>query len=147
MHPPILLLISTDPLTRPLLEQALDDRRATILAAATTEEGLRILKDQADLALVLCDESHGQIASQVVLSQTRRTARSLPFIILGTDGSAKAAVEALHHGASNYLAQPITMKDLQAAIAQNPRLRNARAPSAGRSGSQHSIRSSAGRLK
>jgi len=116
MHPPVLLLISADPLTRPLLEQALDDRRATILAAATTEEGLRILKDQADLALLLCDESHGQIASQVVLSQARRTPHNLPVIILGTDGSAKAAVEALHRGATDYLAQPVTAKDLQTVI-------------------------------
>src|SRR6267378_1184310 len=116
MHPPVLLLISTDPHAKPLLEQALDDRRTTILAATTTEEGLRILKDQADLALVLCDESHGQIASHVILSQARRTAHNLPVIILGTDGSAKAAVEALHRGATDYLAQPITAKDLQAAI-------------------------------
>jgi len=50
MHPPILLLISTDPHARLLLEQALDHRRATILLVETTEEGLRILKDQADLA-------------------------------------------------------------------------------------------------
>ena len=49
MHPPVLLLISTDPHTRPLLEQALDHHRATILPASTTEEGLRILKDQADI--------------------------------------------------------------------------------------------------
>ncbi len=116
MHPPILLLISTDPLARPLLEQALNHRRATILAAATTEESLRILKDHTDLALVVCDESHGRIASQVVLSQARRTAHNLPVIILGTDGSAKAAVEAMHRGAADYLAQPVTMKDLQTAI-------------------------------
>ena len=116
MHPPILLLISTDPLARPLLEQALNHRRATILAAATTEESLRILKDHTDFALVVCDESHGRIASQVVLSQARRTAHNLPVIILGTDGSAKAAVEALHRGATDYLAQPVTMKDLQTAI-------------------------------
>jgi DNA-binding NtrC family response regulator len=116
MHPPILLLISTDPLARPLLEQALDHRRATILAAATTEESLRILKDHTDLALVVCDESQGRIASQVVLSQARRTVYNLPVIILGTDGSAKAAVEALHRGATDYLAQPVTAKDLQTAI-------------------------------
>jgi DNA-binding NtrC family response regulator len=116
MHSPILLLISTDPQTGPLLEQALDRRGATILHAETTEEGLRILKDQADLALVVCDESGGRIASGVVLSQTRRTAHNLPVIILGTDGSAKAAVEALHHGATDYLAQPVTPKDLQSAI-------------------------------
>ncbi len=116
MHPPILLLISTDPYARPLLEQALNHRRATILLVETTEEGLRNLKDQADLALVLCDESGGRIASQAILSQARRTAHHLPVIILGTDGSAKAAVEALHRGARDYLAQPVTTKELQAAI-------------------------------
>ena len=78
MHPPVLLLISADPHARPLLEQSLDDRHATILVAPTTEEGLRILKDQADLALVVCDESQGRIASQVVLSQARRTAQISP---------------------------------------------------------------------
>jgi two-component system response regulator HydG len=116
MHPPVLLLISVDSRTRPLLEQALADRQATILAAPTTEEGLRTLKDRADLALVVCDESQGQIASQVILSQARRIAQNLPVIILGTDGSAKAAVEALHRGATDYLAQPVTAKDLQTAI-------------------------------
>ncbi|HEX7092921.1 MAG TPA: sigma 54-interacting transcriptional regulator, partial [Nitrospiraceae bacterium] len=116
MHPPILLLISSDPQAGPLLELVLDHRRSTIFLAETTEEGLRILKDQADLALVLCDESHGRIASQMVLSQARRIAHNLPVIILGTDGSAKAAVEALHRGATDYLAQPVTTKDLQTAI-------------------------------
>ena len=116
MHPPVLLLISTDPHSRALLEQALDHRPATTLHAATTEEGLRILKDHTDLALVVCDESQGRIASQVILSQARRIAHNLLVIILGTDGSAKAAVEALHRGATDYLAQPVMMKDLQTAI-------------------------------
>ena len=116
MHPPVLLLISADSHTKPLLEQALDGLRATILTAATTEEGLRLLKEQADLALVLCDESQGRIASQVILAQARRIDHNLPVIILGTDGSAKAAVEALHRGATDYLAQPVTAKDLQTAI-------------------------------
>ena len=116
MNPPVFLLISTDPQAKPLLEQALADQQATILTATTTEEGLHILKNQAGLALVLCDESQGRIASQAVLSQARRIAHNLPVIILGTDGSAKAAVEALHRGATDYLAQPVTTKDLQAAI-------------------------------
>ncbi|MEK6670553.1 MAG: sigma-54 dependent transcriptional regulator, partial [Nitrospirota bacterium] len=116
MHPPVLLLISADPQTKPVLEQALADRQATILTAATTEASLQILKNQADLALVLCDESQGRIASQMILAQARRIAQSLPVIILGTDGSAKAAVEALHRGATDYLAQPVTTKDLEAAI-------------------------------
>ena len=113
---PILLLISTDPRTKPLLDQALDGLRATILTAATTEEGLRLLKDHTDLALVVCDESQGRIVSQVILSQARRIDHNLPVIILGTDGSAKAAVEALHRGATDYLAQPVTSKDIQTAI-------------------------------
>lgn len=115
MHPPILLLISANPLVSLLLEQALNCR-ATILPAATTEEALRLLKDQTDLKLVICDESQGRIASQAILAQARRSARNLPVIILGTDGSAKAAVEALHRGATDYLAQPVTAKDLQSSI-------------------------------
>ncbi|MGH7181473.1 MAG: sigma-54-dependent transcriptional regulator, partial [Nitrospiraceae bacterium] len=116
MRPPILLLISADPLARPLLEEALEQHPARILAAATTEEGLRILKDRAALVLVVCDESQGRIASQMILSQAVRITHNFPVIILGTDGSAKAAVEALHRGASDYLAQPVTAKDLQSAI-------------------------------
>ena len=116
MHPPVLLLISAEPLARSLLEQAIDRRSATILDAPTTEEGLLILKNHVGLALIVCDESQGRIASQVILSQARRIAQSLPVIILGTDGSAKAAVEALHRGATDYLAQPVTTKDLHGAI-------------------------------
>ena len=116
MHSPIVLLISTDPHTRLLLEQSLDPCSASILLATSTEEGLRILRDHADLALVVCDESQGRIVSQVILSQTRRAAQPTPVIILGTDGSAKAAVEALHRGATDYLAQPVTAKDLHTAI-------------------------------
>ena len=118
MHPPVLLLISANPLITPLLDQALEHRNITVLSATTTAEGLRLLKDRGDISLVLCDESHGRIASQTILSQTRRMAHTTPVIILGTDGSAKAAVEALHHGATNYLAQPVTAKDLQTAIQQ-----------------------------
>ena len=112
----IVLLISTDPHTEPLLRQALDNHHTTILAAATTEDGLRIMKDRADLSLVVCDEHQGRIANQTILSQSGQFAPKLPVIILGTDGSAKAAVEALHHGAADYLAQPVTVKDLQTVI-------------------------------
>ena len=115
MHPPVLLLISANPLVSLLLEQALN-RRATILPATTTEEALRLLKDRPNLKLVICDESQGRIASQAILAQAKRIALNLPVIILGTDGSAKAAVDALHHGATDYLAQPVTAKDLQSSI-------------------------------
>ena len=49
MHPPILLLISTDSHARLLLEQALDPCSATILSATSTEEGLGILKTKQPL--------------------------------------------------------------------------------------------------
>src|SRR4026208_1176572 len=97
MHPPVLRLTSPDSHPRLLLEQALDHCSVTILSATVTEEGLRILKDQPDLAVVLCDESQGRIASQVILSQARRTAQTIPRILLGTDGSAKAAAAARPH--------------------------------------------------
>ncbi|HSF67898.1 MAG TPA: sigma-54 dependent transcriptional regulator [Nitrospiraceae bacterium] len=116
MHPPVLLLISTDLHTKSLVQQALNDRHANTLFATTTEDGLRIMRDRADLSLVVCDECQGRIATQVVLSHAGPIASKFPVIVLGTDGSAKAAVEALHRGAADYLPQPVTVNDLQTVI-------------------------------
>ena len=74
MHPPVLLFISADSYTKPLLEQALADRQATTLAAVTTEEGLRILNDRTTLDISTRGESQGQICRRVTLTRARVTA-------------------------------------------------------------------------
>ncbi len=116
MHPPIIALISSDLLTRPLFEQALSDHNATLLTAATVEAGRRLLRTREDLSLVVCDDSAGQIDRDQILIQSRQLARPVPIIILGEKDSARAAVEAMHQGAVNYLHKPLTVDAIQRAL-------------------------------
>jgi DNA-binding NtrC family response regulator len=118
MHPPILLLIASDPTSRLLLEQATSNQQATVLTATTTESGLHLFRERHDLALVLCDESGGRIALDRILAQSKQTTPPVPVIVLGEQDSAKAAVEALHLGARNYIPKPLTAEALRVAIAQ-----------------------------
>ncbi len=118
MHPPIIALISADLSTGPLLERAFSNPSATLVTAATTDEGLRLLRTRHDLSLIVCDDDAGQIARELVLAQARQKARPVPIIVLGQEDSAKAAVEAMHQGATNYLPKPLTVEVLRQAIQQ-----------------------------
>lgn len=116
MHPPTYILISSDPCSRLCLEQALSPYPSEILTAATTNEGLRLLRGCAQPTLIFCDEQQGVIDRNSVLMQARRSWRQAPLIVLGEDGSARAAVDALHQGATDYLTKPVSVEDLRAAI-------------------------------
>jgi two-component system response regulator HydG len=118
MHPQVIALVSADPSSRPLLEQALSNNTTTLLTATTTEAGLRLLRERNDLSLIVCDDSGGQIARDLVLAQARQMAHPTPIIVLGEHDSAKSAVDAIHQGATDYLPKPLTAKSIRVALHQ-----------------------------
>ena len=116
MQPPIILLISTNPSIRSLLDQALSFVDATALTAASANEALRVIKAQRDLSLIFYDDSTGRDVRNTVLTHTRQIMPPVPVIVLGEDETAKAAVEALHEGAEDYLVKPVTVDEFRTAI-------------------------------
>jgi two-component system, NtrC family, response regulator HydG len=118
MHPPIIALISADPSSRPLLEQALSNQHNTVLSATSTEAGRRLLTQQKDLSLIVCDDSEGQIARNVLLALAKQSAQPAPTIVLGEEDSAKAAVDAIQQGAIDYLPKPLTVDAFRTALHQ-----------------------------
>ncbi len=118
MYPPVVLLISANPSTGSLLNQALSSAAATALTATSTNEVLRVIQEQPDLTAIFCDDSTGRDMRNVVLTRARQVMPPVPVIVLGEDENAKAAVEALHQGAANYLVKPVTIDDLRTAILQ-----------------------------
>lgn len=116
MHPPILLLISSDSSTKTVLEQALSNLNTAFLSAPTTEEGLRLLEWQRDVACILFDERDRRISIGLVLSRIRQVTPAVPVIVLGAEDSAKAAVEALRDGAADYLAKPLSESGMRTAL-------------------------------
>jgi DNA-binding NtrC family response regulator len=116
MHPPVILLISANPSLRSLFDQALASVDATALTVTSTRDAIRVVTDQPDIRAVFYDDSTGREMRHMVLTQTRLVRPPVPVIVLGEDRTAKAAVEALHEGADNYLVQPVTVDDIRTAI-------------------------------
>lgn len=128
MHPPAILLISADAVTRTLLEEALVGHHARLLTAETTEAGLQALTQQRDVSLVLSDDTAGRIARQRILSHTRAATPPPPVIVIGQLDSAKAAIEAVHGGAIDYLPKPLTVDVLRKALLHAQAIQDSMAP-------------------
>ena len=118
MHPPVILLISANPSLHILFDQALTSTDPTALTVTSAPDAIRVIQDQSDLRMVFYDDSAGREMRNIVLTQTRLVQPPVPVIVLGEDRTAKAAVEALHEGADNYLVNPVTVDELRTAILQ-----------------------------
>ena len=116
MHTPIIALISADPSSRTVLEEVLLDRFATLLTATTTEAGLQLLTERKDLTLVVCDDSAGKIARAALLAQARQAVPPTPVVVLGQLDSAKAALDAVREGATDYLPKPLSVDAVRSAL-------------------------------
>jgi two-component system KDP operon response regulator KdpE len=109
-----ILVIDDEPQIRKLLEITLQSNDYKVKAAATAREGLTLAAshppDMILLDLGLPDES-----GHVVL-QTLREWYTRPIIILSVQSSEEAIVNALDHGANDYLVKPFRNGELLARI-------------------------------
>ncbi len=115
MHATIVALISADPTSRTLLEQALSDQISTVMVATTTEDGVRLLAERQDISLVICDDSRGRIDRTSVLAGARGK-RLRPVVVLGESDTAKAALDAIRQGAVDYLPKPATAEAITTSL-------------------------------
>lgn len=128
MHTPIVALISGDPSSRTVLEEALSNRYTSLLTATTTEAGLRLLTQRKDLTLIVCDDSAGRIARASVLAQARQAVPPVPVVVLGQLDSAKAALDAVREGATDYLPKPLSVDTIRSALLHAEAMHAAVAP-------------------
>src|SRR5215831_13949275 len=112
----IVAVISADPSSRTTLEHALSGQPVTVLAATTTDAGLRLLAEQHDLSLIICDDSAGRIARKPLLAQARQAHIAVPVVVLGESDTAGAALNAIREGAVDYLPKPVTADAIKASI-------------------------------
>ncbi|HEU4684148.1 MAG TPA: sigma-54 dependent transcriptional regulator [Nitrospira sp.] len=117
MHPPILLLISPSLSSRSIIEEVLGTIDATLLTASSSEEAVRLIQQGHDIACVILDETRNVTLQDSAAAQITALRRSqIPTIVLGAEDSAKAAAETLRRGAADYLAAPVSARDLKAAL-------------------------------
>jgi two-component system chemotaxis response regulator CheY len=111
-----ILIVEDSPTMRALLVSALEalDRPVKITEVASGFEALRELP-QVDYDLILTDINMPDINGLELVSFVKNTAafRSIPLVIVSTEGSARDRDKGLRLGADAYLVKPFAPEALQ----------------------------------
>jgi CheY-like chemotaxis protein len=102
--------------------------KGNILEADSAEEGITILEERngqvqnaGSIDIILSDWYMPRMNGLEFLKWTKSQyyLKNLPFLILTTESNKMKIVEAINHGASNYLIKPWTKKELSEKLARS----------------------------
>jgi DNA-binding NtrC family response regulator len=96
---------------RELVHDMLKDRGHQVTTAGSGQEALKLLGEE-DYAAVLTDLRMKGMQGLELLSEIKRTNPDLGVILMTAFGSVETAVEAMKHGASDYLTKPVKKDEL-----------------------------------
>ncbi|HEU5092594.1 MAG TPA: sigma-54 dependent transcriptional regulator [Nitrospira sp.] len=105
------LIVDDDADMRELAYDMLKDRGHQVAMAGSGEEALRRLTEE-DYAVVLTDLRMKGMQGLELLTQIKRGHPDINVILMTAFGSVETAVEAMKHGASDYLTKPVKKDEL-----------------------------------
>ena len=105
------LIVDDDADMRELAYDMLKDRGHQVTMAGSGEEALRRLTEK-DYAVVLTDLRMKGMQGLELLTQIKRDHSDINVILMTAFGSVETAVEAMKHGASDYLTKPVKKDEL-----------------------------------
>ena len=105
------LVVDDDADMREMLQDLLKDRGHYVTAAGSGPEALKRL-GEADYEVVLSDLRMKGMEGIALLSEIKRSFPDVSVILMTAFGSVETAVEAMKHGASDYLPKPIKKDEL-----------------------------------
>jgi DNA-binding NtrC family response regulator len=115
--PPKLLAIDGDPKSLNLIKDALFDSGLEILTASDVTEGLEVLK-RSRPRIVLLDLRLPSGSGLEILESILGFDPGIEVILMTTDYSTEAAIEAIQKGACDYFNKPLNAEKLRRRIAQ-----------------------------
>jgi DNA-binding NtrC family response regulator len=108
---PSILIVEDEPKMRRLLEMNLADHGFTTHAAGDAEAGLKILNTEK-IDLVVTDFKLPGMNGLEFLQAIKRSNAAIPVVIMTAYGSVESAVEAMKHGASDYVLKPFSLAEM-----------------------------------
>ena len=105
------LIVDDDADMRELAYDMLKDRGHQVTMAGSGEEALKRLTEK-DYAVVLTDLRMKGMQGLELLTQIKRDHSDINVILMTAFGSVETAVEAMKHGASDYLTKPVKKDEL-----------------------------------
>ena len=106
-----ILVVDDDADMRELVHDMLKDRGHQVTTAGSGPEALKLLGEE-DYAAVLTDLRMKGMQGLELLSEIKRTYPDVGVILMTAFGSVETAVEAMKHGASDYLTKPVKKEEL-----------------------------------
>ena len=103
---------------RRLFELVLKQEGYDLLLASTGEQGIRTLRDVADLDLIVTDLQLGKQSGLDVLEAAKHALPDVPVLIITGYGTVKSAVEAMKKGAYDYISKPVDNEELKIVLAR-----------------------------
>jgi DNA-binding response OmpR family regulator len=123
-----ILIVDDEDTLRYFLRRNLEDEGYRVSEAANGQAALDLLEDETfDLALV--DLRMAGVDGLEVMRQFRQRSPETQIIIITGYASVPSAVEALRHGAHDYLTKPVKTEELLASVADGLARRGVQAPS------------------
>ena len=110
-----ILIVDDDAAQRSLLTSFLDSQGFTTSAAASGEEALKLL-EQSSFDMMVSDVRMTGISGLETLRRARMQNATLPVLLVTAYADIREAVDAIRDGALNYLAKPIDLDELLAAV-------------------------------
>ncbi|MHB8843374.1 MAG: sigma-54-dependent transcriptional regulator [Nitrospirota bacterium] len=117
-----ILLIDDDDSLRRVMEFSLTEVGYSVQTAASGEDGLRLFeKDVFDA--VVTDVTMPGMSGIEVLSTVRKSASSIPVIVITAYGTIEKAVEAMKRGAFDYITKPVSRDELRLTVGKAVKMR------------------------
>ena len=107
-----ILLIDDDDSLRRVMEFSLAEAGYSVKAAASGEEGLRLL-DAGSFDAVITDITMPGMDGMQVLARVRERDEAVPVIVITAYGTIESAVEAMRQGAFDYITKPFNRDELR----------------------------------
>lgn len=109
------LLVDDEPNIIEVLEMALQDDGMEVHKALSGRAALATLRDRA-VDIVISDIRMPDISGVELLKQARQIAPETAFIMMTAFATTDTAIEALQHGAFDYLTKPFRMEEIRKII-------------------------------
>ncbi|MBF0319065.1 MAG: sigma-54-dependent Fis family transcriptional regulator [Nitrospirae bacterium] len=104
--PPIVVVIDDEPLQRGILKTILEDEGYEVYAAASAEEGLKVIREQ-NADVVLTDLNMAGMSGIQLLEHLPDEPSRPAVVVITAYGTITSAVEAMQKGAFDYLTKPL----------------------------------------
>ena len=124
---PKILVVDDEPNITEILEIAFQEDGMEVIKSGSGRDALNMLRDQ-DIDIVVSDIKMPDLSGVELLGIAKEFSPNTVFIMITAYASTETAIEALQHGAFDYITKPFGMDELRSIVQRALEQNNSRKP-------------------